>query len=161
MKEGVTLDLATFRRFSSSPLVRFKTTSYLENITALRQARRRGFFDAIFTNESDEVTEGSISNIFFVKKNRIVTPPVEAGLLPGITRKKIMECARNTGISLSEASVPLAELGRFESSFVTNSVIEILPVVTIGHIAYRPSEIISVLQENYQRLIQQSFQRIA
>jgi branched-subunit amino acid aminotransferase/4-amino-4-deoxychorismate lyase len=160
-EKGVKLGFASFRRFSGSPLVRFKTTSYLENMTTLRQARKRGFFDAIFTNEREEITEGSISNIFFLKGNKVITPPVEAGLLPGITRKKIMECARDAGISLTESSVPLAELDRLESSFVTNSVIEILPVTTIGHIAYRPSGIISMLQENYQKLIQHSFRRIA
>lgn len=159
-KEGVKLGLAPFRRFSGSPLVRFKTTAYLENITAFRQARKRGFFDAIFTNEREEVTEGSISNIFFLTGDKILTPPIEAGLLPGITRKKIIECAHDSGIFLEEARISLTDIDHFESSFMTNSVIEILPVITIGHIAYRPSEIISVLQEHYKRLIQNSFQRL-
>jgi branched-subunit amino acid aminotransferase/4-amino-4-deoxychorismate lyase len=153
-KEGVNIGLAPFRRFSGSPLVRFKTTSYLENITAFRQARMRGFFDAIFTNEREEITEGSISNIFFINENDIVTPPVEAGLLPGITRKKIIELARSSGISLKEARITLAELDQFESAFVTNSVVEILPVMAIEHIQYRPSDIVSVLQQEYKKLIE-------
>jgi branched-subunit amino acid aminotransferase/4-amino-4-deoxychorismate lyase len=159
-EEGVKLDHATFRRFSGSPLVRFKTTSYLENMTTFRQARKRGFFDAIFTNEREEVTEGSISNIFFLKGNKIITPPVEAGLLPGITRKKIIECAHDSGIFLEEARISLTNIDHFESGFVTNSVIEILPVMTIGYIEYRPSAIVSILQEHYKRLIQHSFQRL-
>jgi branched-subunit amino acid aminotransferase/4-amino-4-deoxychorismate lyase len=129
-------------------------------MTTFRQARKRGFFDAIFTNEREEITEGSISNIFFLTGNRIITPPVEAGLLPGITRKKTIECAHDSGIFLEEAPISLPDIDHFESSFVTNSVIEILPVITIGHIAYRPSEIVSVLQEHYKRLIQRSFQRL-
>ncbi len=155
-KEGVKIGLAAFRRFSGSPLVRFKTTSYLENIAALRQARSRGFFDAIFANERDEITEGSISNIFFIEKKQLITPPVEAGLLPGITRKKVMELARSSGISIEERRILLAELDRFGSAFVTNSVIEILPVIRIGGGQYKPSRLVSVLQEKYNRLIERS-----
>lgn len=155
-KEGVKIGITPFRRFSGSPLVRFKTTSYLENITAFRQARSRGFFDALFANERDEITEGSISNIFFIKENRIITPSVEAGLLPGITRKKIIELAHSSGIPIKELRITLAELDHFESAFVTNSVIEILPVMSIEHVQYRSSTLIGILREKYRHLVEGS-----
>ncbi|MFH1675110.1 MAG: aminotransferase class IV [Pseudomonadota bacterium] len=159
-KEGVKIGLASFRRFSGSPLVRFKTTSYLENITNFRQARCRGFFDAIFANEVGEITEGSISNIFFIKEDLLITPPVESGLLPGITRKKIIELCHASGLSVNETRITLADLDQFESAFVTNSVVEILSVVTIEHIQHRPSTIVAVLQEEYKKLIERSCERL-
>lgn len=159
-KEAVKVGLAPFRRFSGSPLVRFKTSSYLENITAFKHARERGFFDAIFANEAGEITEGSISNIFFIKKNQLITPPVGAGLLPGVTRKKTIELSHTAGLSVNETQITLADLDQFESAFVTNSVVEILPVVTIEHIRYQLSSIVAVLREKYKKLIESSCQKL-
>lgn len=152
-KEGVEIGLAPFRKFSGSPVVRFKTTSYIENILVFRQARRLGFFDAVFTNERKEITEGSISNIFFLKKDKIITPPVDAGLLPGITRNKVIELARSFGISTEEIPVPLDALDRFESAFVTNSVWEILPVKRIDRVIYQSSGMVPFIQKEYEKLI--------
>ncbi|OEU52689.1 MAG: hypothetical protein BA872_08755 [Desulfobacterales bacterium C00003060] len=151
---GVTLALGPFQRFSRSPLVRFKTTSYLENIHVFTWARGQGFFDALFTNERGEITEGSITNIFFLNKGRIFTPPVDAGLLPGVTRKQIIKVARTIGISLTESTVMLEDLNRFDGAFVTNSVIEILPVCTIGDTDYRLPETINTLRDGYRKRLE-------
>ena len=150
---GVRLALAPFQRFSRSPLVRFKTTSYLENIFVFDWARREGYFDALFTNERGEITEGSITNVFFVSKGHIVTPPTDAGLLAGVTRKQIIKIAGTLGLSLTESTFNLADLNRFDGAFVTNSVIEILPVHTVGDIHYAIPEMIKVIQDNYQECV--------
>jgi branched-subunit amino acid aminotransferase/4-amino-4-deoxychorismate lyase len=152
----VKLGLAPFQRFSRSPLVRFKTTSYLENIFAFSWARRQGFFDALFTNEREDITEGSITNVFFVRKSRIYTPAAEAGLLPGVTRKQIMKAALTLGLSVAESRIAPAGLDRFDGAFVTNSVIEALPVCRIGNTDYETPEIIKVLQEGYRTRVEAS-----
>ena len=153
---GVKLALAPFQRFSQSPSVRFKTTSYLENIFAFTWARRQGFFDALFTNERGEITEGSITNVFFLNQGHIFTPPTDAGLLPGVTRKQIIKVARQFGLSLSESTVTPADLNRFDGAFVTNSVIEILPVCAVGDNCYALPETINVLHEGYQKRLDES-----
>jgi branched-subunit amino acid aminotransferase/4-amino-4-deoxychorismate lyase len=151
--KGVRLGLAPFQRLSRSPLVRFKTTSYLENVYTLNWARKEGLFDALFTNERGDITEGSISNVFFFNKDRIVTPPAEAGLLPGVTRKQILKVASSLGISATECTVTPEEMHQFDGAFVTNSVIEVLPVVAIGPVTYRVPDIIGALRQGYlQRL---------
>jgi len=147
--QGVRLGLAPFQRLSQSPLVRFKTTSYLENIYVLTWARKEGFFDALFTNERGDITEGSISNVFFLNKGQIVTPPTDAGLLPGVTRKQILNVACTIGIPLTESTVTPEELNQFDGAFVTNSVIEILPVAAVGHATYGVPKIIDALREGY------------
>jgi len=151
---GVKLALAPFQRFSGSPLVRFKTTSYLENIFVFTWARRQGFFDALFTNERGEITEGSITNVFFLSKGHIFTPPTDAGLLPGVTRKHIIKVARKLGFSLTESMVRPADLKQFDGVFVTNSVIEILPVHTVGDTDYGVPEMIETLQEGYRKRLE-------
>ena len=153
---GVKLGMAPLQRFSGSPLVRFKTTSYLENIFVFTWARGQGFFDALFTNERGEITEGSITNVFFLSKGHILTPPQEAGLLPGVTRKQIIEVARVFGLSLTECTVTPRDLDRFDGAFVTNSVIEILPVYTACDTYYGIPEIIETLREGYRKRLKTS-----
>jgi branched-subunit amino acid aminotransferase/4-amino-4-deoxychorismate lyase len=127
--------------------VRFKTTSYLENIFAFTWARDQGFFDALFTNERGQISEGCISNIFFFEAGHIWTPPTHAGLLPGVTRKQIIEVARAVG------------LHRFDGAFVTNSVIETLPVCAVGDIVYAIPEMIETLRAGYQERLEAAFFR--
>jgi len=154
--QGVKLGLAPFQRFSGSPLVRFKTTSYLENISVFAWARREGLFDALFTNERSEITEGSITNVFFVSKGHIFTPPTNAGLLPGVTRKQIIEVARMMSLPLTESRVTPKDLNRFDGAFVTNSVIEVLPVDTVGDFKYEVLEIVRTLRAGYRRSLDAS-----
>jgi len=154
---GVKLGLAPFQRFSKSPLVRFKTTSYLENIFVFTWARGEGFFDALFTNERGEITEGSITNVFFLRKGRILTPPAEAGLLPGITRKQIIKASREQGFSVMESTVRPRDLRAFDGVFVTNSVIEVLPVCVVGDTHFAIPHMIRSIQAGYQERLKASF----
>ena len=148
---GVRLALAPFARFSDSPLVRFKTTAYLENIFVFNWARGQAFFDALFTNERGEITEGSITNVFFLKKGDILTPPTEAGLLPGVTRKQIIKVAGKLGYTTRESIIMPADLKQFDGAFVTNSVIELLPVCAVGDTDYGIPELIETLREGYRK----------
>lgn len=144
------LGMAPFARFSGSPLVRFKTISYLENIFVLRWAREKGYFDALFTNERGEITEGSITNIFFLKNDHIVTPSVKAGLLPGITRKQIIQVAKHLGIPLTESMIMPRDLIAFDGAFITNSVIEVLAVESVDNTRYEMSDMIEALHQAYR-----------
>jgi branched-subunit amino acid aminotransferase/4-amino-4-deoxychorismate lyase len=156
-QQGVRLTLAPFQRFSKSPLVRFKTTSYLENIFVFTWARGEGFFDALFTNERGEITEGSITNVFFLSKGHILTPPLEAGLLPGITRKQILRVARARTLSVRESTLRPGDLKVFDGAFVTNSVIEVLPVCAVGDTHFAIPQMIQGLREGYQERVRASF----
>lgn len=155
---GVKLGLAPFQRFSKSPLVRFKTTSYLENIFVFTWARSQGCFDALFTNERGEITEGCITNVFFLRQGHLLTPPAEAGLLPGITRKQIIGAAQGQGLSVTESTVRPADLRAFDGVFVTNSVIEVLPVCAVGHTRFAISKMIRSIQAAYRHRVTASFE---
>jgi len=86
----------------------------------------------MFLNEHGCITEGSISNVFLVTPApSLVTPPVESGLLPGITRQVVMELADSLGVDAVESEVKLTDLRQFEEAFLTNSLIEIMPLVEV------------------------------
>jgi branched-subunit amino acid aminotransferase/4-amino-4-deoxychorismate lyase len=110
-----------------------KTTSYMENIIAREQALAAGSDEVLFLNEKGHLTEGTVSNMFLVTPAMsLVTPPVKSGLLPGITRKFVMELAAKQGIKVIEADVSLNELRHFSEAFLTNSIIEIVPLVSLA-----------------------------
>jgi branched-subunit amino acid aminotransferase/4-amino-4-deoxychorismate lyase len=148
--------MAPFQRFSGSPLLRFKTTSYLENIFVFTWSREEGFFDALFTNERGEMTEGCISNVFFLDKGNILTPPTDAGLLPGVTRKQVIEMARTSGFPLTEQTIMPGDLDQFDGVFVTNSIVEILPVSAVGDVEYSIPDVIETLRQGYQERLNDS-----
>ena len=79
------------RRFSGSPLNRFKTLSYLENRLLAREAEDRGLFEVIAPNESGRLTDGSRTSLFMVSGGVLLTPPVADGALPGIARRVLLE----------------------------------------------------------------------
>jgi len=154
MSEGVRIGISPIKRFSLSPLVRFKTTSYMENMFVLRWARQHGFFDAIFTNERGEVTEGCISNIFFIRGDEVVvTPPIDAGLLDGITRAKIIEILGSLNIDVLETRIVPDDLTKFKGVFITNSVIELFPVRMIGEVSYSILPMIFKIHKCYQKKV--------
>lgn len=155
-EQAVRLEFAPFQRLSSSPLVRFKTTSYLENIFVLNWARTRGFFDALFRNERNEVTEGSITNVFFVKRGRVITPPVGSGLLPGITRMQVFSVAGALSVPIAECRVMPSDLDEFDGAFVTNSVVGILPVNNLADTAYEVTETVRDLKDAYSERVRMS-----
>lgn len=106
-----------------SPLCRFKTTNYLEKIVALQQARKKGFDDAILLNTQNKIVSTTTANIFFVQQNKVFTPPLSDGALPGITRAQI---------PFEEKSFTVSDLALCEEIFITNSLIQIKPLQAIA-----------------------------
>jgi len=105
-----------------------KSTAYLDNVLVRQEAIIAGADEAIILNERGHVAEGSSSNIFLVKGKAIITPCIESGVLPGITRETILELAQSLGIEAIEREVELTELLEAEEAFLTNSIIEIVPL---------------------------------
>ena len=130
-ERGAKLLTVPWRRDPAGPLYGHKTLNYWENMLARWDAEKRGAIDALFLGTKDEVLEGSGTNIFFVKRGKVITPSLASHVLPGITRKVVIEAARLIGIRIQERRVTLAELLRADEVFVTNSLIEVMPVSKI------------------------------
>ena len=115
-------------RNERSATVGLKTTSYAENVVALAYAKERGGIEAIFANTRGELCEGTGSNVFVVVDGEVLTPPVESGLLPGITRGLVIEWCREAGIPVREATLPMDVLATADEVFITSSTKDVLPV---------------------------------
>ena len=131
-EQGFKAALSFLRRDSQSPLSRLKCTCYVSNILARMEAKAAGCDEAIMLNELGYIAEGSTANIFLVSEGEISTPSLESGILPGITREAVLEIARDLNIKTVERQVELRELSRAEEAFVTNSIIEVMPLTWLN-----------------------------
>ena len=100
-----------------------KTTSYAENVRALAYARERGAAEAIFGNLAGNLCEGTGTNVFVVTGGRLVTPPLSAGCLAGVTRALVVEWA-----GVAEEDLPLAALASAEEAFLTGTTRDVQPI---------------------------------
>ncbi len=126
--KGWRLSVAGSLRNETSPIVRHKTSNYLENFLALKDAVSNGFDDVLFLNTRRSVAETAKCNIFFVRDGRVFTPSEACGLLPGIIRQWVVMQLAEEGIGCVEDSFTLDMLLDSDEVFVTNSVVGIVPV---------------------------------
>ncbi|MEO6954113.1 MAG: aminotransferase class IV [Polyangia bacterium] len=130
-RDGVAVVLSSRRR--SSP--ELKTGNYLESVLATREARAAGAHEALLRDGVGRITEGSSSNVFAVVGGRLVTPPVSAGLLCGITRQSLIELARLDGLCVDEVPLWPADLLRATELFLSSSIRGVLPVTKLDGVA--------------------------
>ena len=140
---------------SVNPLI--KSNNLLNNALAMQEAFRRGGYEGVMRNFKGELAECTQSNLFIVKDGAALTPPIDAGLLPGITREFLFEVGREAGISVREAVLRDEDLFGADESFLTSTTREVVPIVqvddrTIG--AGRPGPITRALLENYREKAQ-------
>lgn len=133
VREGAPLAVVSIRRNHPDALdPAIKSCNLLNNVLAVREAQKKGAVEAILLNQRGEVAEGASSNIFLVRTGMLRTPPLSAGILPGITRTVVIELATSLSIPFDDQGpVPLPDLLAADECFVTSSVREILPIRSI------------------------------
>jgi len=155
--EPVRVSLASFRRHSTQPLLKVKSLNYLENVMAYKEALKRGFCEGLFLNEKGEVCETTRFNIFWVTGQEVYTPAIDCGVLPGITRRKLIELCRQEGIEIKVGRFTLPDLKRAQEVFLTNSLRGIVSVKQIEEAEYTvKGSAISLLKDKLCSLIQKS-----
>jgi len=112
-----------------NPLI--KSNSLLNNALAMQEALRCGAFEGVMRNYKGELAECTQSNLFIVKDGAALTPPIEAGLLPGITRAFLFEVGAEAGIPVREAVLTDADLLGADESFLTSTTREVVPIVRV------------------------------
>ena len=130
-RRGWRATIVRTRQNQASPLSRLKSLNFLNNILARKEAKAKRVDEGILLNTLGDVTEASTSNIFLVKRGILITPREESGLLPGITRGVILELATSLGLKVFDRRVSLDELMGAEEVFLTNSLIEVMPLIEI------------------------------
>ena len=109
-----------------------KTGAHLPHVLAVREARAAGAHEALMLDARGFVTEGSSSNVFGVRAGRLVTPPLAAGILEGVTRGVVLRLAGDLGVPVEETALRPEDLAAADEAFLTSTVREIVPVVCLG-----------------------------
>lgn len=149
-----------------------KTLNYFSRLAALREATRRSAGEALWFNVHNYLQSGSISNVFIVKKGVILTPPTphemqdanlletmpysRSAVLPGITRAAVLELARADGIEAQTTSINIAALLEADEVFLTNSIMQIMPVCRIERTVIgndQPGPVTQKLMQTYDEIV--------
>jgi len=130
--EGIPVVIASVRRNHPRALdPAIKSNNLLNNILAVREGQARGAVETILLNDAGEVAEGASSNVFVVKGGRAATPPLAAGILPGITRRLVLDLCREVGVPAREETLRVPDLLAADEIFITSTTKEAAPVRTI------------------------------
>jgi len=126
----VLVDVVRNHPQSVNPMI--KSNNLMNSALAAQQALKRGGFEAVMRNYRGELTEGATSNLFIVKNGRALTPPIECGLLPGITREFLFEVGQDAGIDVREQVLRDDDLFGADEAFLTSTTRELVPIVTVN-----------------------------
>jgi len=132
---------------------RHKTLNRLPYLLAREQAQAKGADDALLQDEQGQVTETTIANLFLVQGRRLITPPLTAPILPGITRGAIIKLAPELNLAVKERDFPVQTLFEVEEIFGTGSVAGVVPVTEVDGQKIgsgQPGPITRELQSAYQ-----------
>ena len=155
-KEGFKAITSKIRRNPYSPLAQHKSLNFLENVLGKREAEELGKKEAIFIDPQGNLTEGATTNIFLVKQGSVISPALNSMILPGITREVVLEISSNLGILTEERKVELKELYEAEEAFLTNSLVEIMPLVQVDSSLIGkgvPGTLTQKLKKEYQKKV--------
>src|SRR3954462_8312536 len=137
---------------SVNPLI--KSNNLLNNALAMQEAFRRGAVEGVMRNYRGELAECTQSNFFIVKNGAALTPPIDAGLLPGITREFLFEVGAEAGIPVREQVLRDTDLFEADESFLTSTTREVVPIVQVDDRRIgngKPGPVATALLDAYRR----------
>ena len=133
-----------------------KSGNYLNSLLAFLECADEDFDDALLCNADDHLTEGTTYNIGYVRNGIIATPPIDIGILDGITRREMIAMARENGIEVREARFPKERLYEADEVFVTSTIKEIFPVTRVDDRMIhggKPGPLTRKLREAFQKRV--------
>jgi len=155
-ERGITVLVSPLTQLSNDPLAGHKTTCYWPRLQLLLDAQAKGCAEALWFNEDNLLTEGSISNVFIVEDGTVKTPSPEAPVLPGITRAAVLELCSREGIKHEETALTIDNLLDADEVFITNCMMEIVPVVRVERkpiSSQKVGMLTRSLMEGYKKLV--------
>ena len=123
--------VSTMRNHPAALSPRIKSLNYLNNILAKIEGLQAGCIEALMLNHKGEVAECTGDNIFLVRGGKLLTPPIDACILEGVTRDAVMELARGAGIDVREITLTKHDVYIADECFLTGSAAEVVPVVKV------------------------------
>lgn len=135
---------------------RIKSLNYLNNILAKIEGLKAGCVEALMLNHKGEVAECTGDNIFLVKHGQLSTPPLDAGILEGVTRNAVLELAREAGVPTAERPLTKHDVYVADECFLTGTAAEVVPVVKVDDRVIgsgKPGPITRNLTERFHKLV--------
>lgn len=154
-REPAQLGIAEHGRHAASPLAGTKVTSWLVNVWNLKQATKAGWDEVVLLNERGEVAECTAANLFCVKRDTILTPPLYSGCLEGITRSTLLEIGAGIGAPLMEKTLLPEDLYKADEIFISSTNRSVLAVGEVnGHkIANAPGPVTRKIEKAFEEYV--------
>jgi len=125
------ITVSTLRNHPAALSPRIKSLNYLNNILAKIEGLQAGCIEAMMLNHKGEVAECTGDNLFLVRSGRLLTPPIEAGILEGVTRQAVIDLARESGREVLEIPLTKHDVYIADECFLTGTAAEVVPVVKV------------------------------
>ncbi|MGA3202407.1 MAG: aminotransferase class IV [Bryobacteraceae bacterium] len=135
--DAVKLGVVAQGRHAASEFAGTKYISWSENLARYERAHDEGFDEVVLLNERDEVAECTSANIFIAQGERVFTPPLSSGCLPGVTRALLLEEIHVPGITVAEKVLVAADLESADEVFITSTTRELMPVASVKGLQIR------------------------
>jgi branched-chain amino acid aminotransferase len=151
-QNGISMIVSRTRRNLKEAInPQIKSLNFLNNILAKIEAKRAGAYEAIMLNAKGELTEGTVSNVFFYKNDILCTPSIECGILDGITRRTIIDIAIREELKVKEGKFTKKDIYSAEEVFITNTTLEVMPVSKIDKSQYNVGNVAKFLHKVYRQ----------
>ena len=154
-EKGYSLGLSEVRRNAYSNMTYVKSFNYVENIIERGIIIDKGYNEALFLNTDGFLSEGAVSNIFFIKNGIIYTPKIKCGLLPGVVREFVIQNSSAMGFIVEEGEFTYEELLDAQGVFITNSIMGIMKVSKVDNKVLNQSTVVSEIERYYDRYVQE------
>jgi len=157
-KNGITSCISVWRKFSdeSTPTQAKMGGNYLNSILATQDAKKRGYDEAILLDKNGYVSEAPGENIFVIKKNTLITPPLSSSALDGITRKSILRFSKDLNLKTKVKNISIKELKSADEVFLSGTAAEITPIIKLEKTKIGTGKIGSITQvvmEKYSDIV--------
>ncbi len=130
-QNGIIVVLCSYRQNTTDPICGHKTTNYYPRLLALTLARQKGAAEALWFTGDNRLAEGCVSNVFLVKDSVLHTPTLGTPVLPGIARKAVCQMAEQASTEVVERDLHISDVLDADEIFLTNVVMEVLPVIQV------------------------------
>lgn len=145
------VDVSLFKAERHNPNAKVMDVKLRNAANFMKQ--EKDVYETLLVNAQGCITEGSRSNVFFIRGGKVITPPVEE-VLPGITRKYVMEVSRLSGLEVLEENVPARSLVVMEALFISGTSRKVLPVKKAGDLDFDPHHpLLQIIREAFDRKV--------
>ncbi len=111
------------------------------------EMQKSGLDEKIFLNQKGQISEGCTTNIFFIQDDKLVTPPVSSGMLPGVMRRYVIKEAGRRGVLLEEKELYPEDISKCNGCFVTNSLLGMMPAASFGEQKFDTAKVLHFIEQ--------------